>query len=274
MKRLMVLLLIVISLLYVFPIAYTISNSFMDEKQVNSFYIETIPNQFNLQQYYTLALDKGEYFKFFQNSIKLTTAIIIGQVVIGIFASFALAKLKFPGSSLILAVYILAVLLPFQVTLVPNYLVFDKLERMFDIKLLDTHWAITLPGVFSSFGVFLMRQFIRGIPNDIIEAARVDGASYFTILFKIVLPVIKPAIYSLVILTFIDNWNLIEQAIIFLDTPRKLPLSVFLENIYYEDYKVFFSGAVLYMVPALMILIKGEKYLKEGLVMGGLSNGK
>lgn len=274
MKRILIIILIAISLLYIFPIAYTFTNSFMDDKQINSYYIETIPDQFNLQQYYSLALDKGEYFKFFLNSVKLTVVIIVGQIVIGIFAAFALAKLKFSGSNIIFAVYVLAVLLPFQVTLVPNYLVFDKLERIFDIQLLDTHWAIILPGVFSSFGIFLMRQFIRSIPNEIIEAARVDGASYITILFKIVIPVIKPAIYSLVILTFIDNWNLIEQAIIFLDTPKKLPLSVFLENIYYEDYKVFFAGAVLYVMPALLILIKGEKYLREGLIMGGLGNEK
>jgi multiple sugar transport system permease protein len=274
MKKVFIGILIAISLLYIFPIAYTFTNSFMDEKQINSYYIETIPDQFNLQQYYSLALDKGEYFKFFLNSIKLTGVIIIGQIGIGIFAAFALAKLKFPGSNIIFAVYVLAVLLPFQVTLVPNYLVFDKLERLFDIQLLDTHLAIILPGVFSSFGVFLMRQFIRGIPNEIIEAARIDGASHIAILFKIVIPVIKPAIYSLVILTFIDNWNLIEQAIIFLDTPKKLPLSVFLENIYHEDYKVFFAAAVLYIMPALLILIKGERYLKEGLVMGGLGNEK
>ena len=274
MKRILIIILIAISLLYIFPIAYTFTNSFMDDKQINSYYIETIPDQFNLQQYYSLALDKGEYFKFFLNSVKLTVVIIVGQIVIGIFAAFALAKLDFPGKDIIFAIYVLAVLLPFQVTLVPNYLVFDKLERIFDIQLLDTHWAIILPGVFSSFGIFLMRQFIRSIPNEIIEAARVDGASYITILFKIVIPVIKPAIYSLVILTFIDNWNLIEQAIIFLDTPKKLPLSVFLENIYYEDYKVFFAGAVLYIMPALLILVKGEKYLREGLMMGGLGNEK
>jgi multiple sugar transport system permease protein len=274
MKKVFIIILIAISLLYIFPIAYTFTNSFMDDKQINSYYIETIPDQFNLQQYYSLALDKGEYFKFFLNSIKLTGIIIIGQIVIGIFAALALAKLKFPGSNIIFAVYVLAVLLPFQVTLVPNYLVFDKLERLFDIQLLDTHLAIILPGVFSSFGVFLMRQFIRSIPNEIIEAARIDGASHIAILFKIVIPVIKPAIYSLVILTFIDNWNLVEQAIIFLDTTKKLPLSVFLESIYYEDYKVFFAGAILYTIPALLILTKGEKYLKEGLVMGGLGNEK
>lgn len=165
-------------------------------------------------------------------------------------------------------IYILAVLLPFQVTLVPNYLVLDKIHRALDFQILDTHLSIILPGIFTSFGVFLLRQFIRDIPSEIIEAARIDGAGYIKILFKVVLPMIKPAIFSLVILTFIDNWNLIEQAVIFIDTPAKMPLSVFLENIYYNDYKVFFAGAVLYIIPALVIFIKGEKYLQEGLVIG------
>ena len=177
--------------------------------------------------------------------------------------------MKFPGSSWIFAIYILAVLLPFQVTLVPNYLVFDKIERLLRFKILDTHLAIVLPGIFSSFGVFLLRQFIRNIPNELVEAARIDGAGYINILFRIIIPAIKPAIFTLVILTFIDNWNLIEQAIIFIDTESKVPLSVFLENIYYNDHSVFFAGAVLYIMPAIFIFIKGEKYLNEGLGLGG-----
>ncbi|WP_427339542.1 carbohydrate ABC transporter permease [Caloranaerobacter sp. DY30410] len=270
MKKILLVLIFIISLLYVFPIIYTFTNSFMTESQINAENIQIIPDEFNLQQYYSIVTNKAEYFKFFMNSVKLTVIIIVGQIVIGIFAAFAFAKMEFPGRDLIFVIYILAVLLPFQVTLVPNYLVLDKIHRVLNIKILDTHMAIILPGIFSSFGVFLLRQFVRGIPNDIIEAARIDGAGYGKILFKVVLPVIKPAVFSLVILTFIDNWNLIEQAIIFIDTPSKLPLSVFLENIYYGDYKVFYAGAVLYIVPALLIFIKGEDYLKEGLTVGGM----
>ena len=272
MKKILLFILLVIALLYVLPIVYTFTNSFMTEDQINRNTIEILPEQFNLQQYYSIALYKGEYFKFFMNSVKLTVVIILGQIVVSSFAAFAFAKMKFTGSNIIFAVYILAVLLPFQVTLVPNYLVFDMAGRLFHIKLLDTHLAILLPGIFSSFGVFLMRQFIRGIPDEVIEAARLDGAGYLRIMFKIILPMIKPAVYVLAVLTFIDNWNLIEQAVIFLNTPQKLPLSVFLESIYSDDYKVFFAGSVLYIIPALIILIKGEKYLREGLVIGGLKN--
>ncbi|MGF7058522.1 carbohydrate ABC transporter permease [Brassicibacter mesophilus] len=269
MKKIILTVLIIISLAYSFPIVFTFSNSYMTERQINSNQIKLIPEEFNLQQYFSLVTTKAQFFKFFANSVKITILIIAGQIVVGIFAAFAFAKMKFPGSNWIFAIYILAVLMPFQVTLVPNYLVFDKVEQLFRFKILDTHFAIILPGIFSSFGVFLLKQFIRNIPNELVEAARIDGAGYINILFKIILPVIKPAIFTLVILIFIDNWNLIEQALIFIDTESKVPLSVFLENIYYNDHSVFFAGAVLYIIPAVFIFIKGEKYLNEGLGLGG-----
>jgi multiple sugar transport system permease protein len=210
---------------------------------------------------------KAEYFKFFTNSVYITLAAIFGQVVIGIFAAFAFAKIEFKGRNIIFGIYVLAILLPFQVTLVPNYLMLDKIQMVTGVKLFDTHWAIILPGIFSSFGIFLLRQFIRGIPNETIESARMDGAGYLRILFKIIIPMIKPALFTLVLLTFIDNWNLIEQAIIFINTPAKMPLSVFLDNIYKSDFGVFFAGAVLYLLPAVYLFIKGEKFLNEGLII-------
>lgn len=270
MKRILLIIMVVIALIYIFPIVYTITNSFMTDQQLNAEGVQIIPDEFNIQQYYTISVFKGEYFKFFKNSVKITMIIIVGQVVIGVIAAFAFAKLKFPGRDFIFIIYILIVLLPFQVTLVPNYLIFDKVQRLFSIQILDTHMSILLPGIFTSFGVFLLRQFIRGIPNELVEAARIDGAEDLKIFFRVILPMIKPAVFTLVILTFIDNWNLIEQAVIFLDTPAKVPLSVFLERIYSEDFGVFYGGAVLYIVPAILIFVKGEKYLSEGLSIGGL----
>jgi len=269
MKKILLIILLIISLVYISPIVYTFTNSFMTQQQIIDEEIHIIPREFNLQQYYSIITSKAEYFKYFLNSVKLTSIIIIGQVVVGILAAFAFAKMKFPGRNAIFIVYILAVLLPFQVTLVPNYLVFDKIHRLINIKIIDTHMSIILPGIFTSFGVFLLRQFIRGISSEIIEAARIDGAGHIKILFKIVLPLLRPAIFTLVILTFIDNWNIIEQAIIFIDTSTKLPLSVFLENIYYNDFRVFFAGSVLYIIPALLIFLKGEKYLQKGFNIGG-----
>lgn len=270
MKRLLLIIIIFIALIYIFPIVYTFTNSFMTVRQLNTEGVHIIPDEFNVQQYYSIALFKGEYFKFFINSVKITSVIILGQVIIGVVAAFAFAKMKFPGRDIIFISYVLIILLPFQVTLVPNYLVFHKIERLLKIKILDTQWALILPGVFSSFGVFLLKQFIKEIPNELVEAAKIDGAGSLKIFFTIVLPIIRPAVYSLIILTFIDNWNLLEQAIIFIDTAAKTPLSVFLETIYYQDFSIFYGGAVLYMVPAILIFLKGEKYLHEGLSIGGL----
>lgn len=270
MKKILSIIITVIAIVYALPIFHTIVNSVMDIGQIQESGLQFIPRNFNLQQYYVLAFFKGEYFKLFLNSVKITGIIIGGQLLVGIITAFAFAKLHFPGRDIIFIVYILVALLPFQVTLVPNTLVFDAVGRNLDIKILDTHWAIMLPGIFSSFGVFLLKQFITGIPNELIEAARIDGAGNMTIFFRIVLPMIKPAIFTLVMLTFIDNWNVVEQALIFLNTPDKQPLSVFLEEIYYKDFEVFYSGAVLYLVLAIIIFIKGEKYLSEGLGLGGL----
>lgn len=270
MKRMLLLFISLIAGIYILPILYTLTNSFMDLGQLNMSGIKLIPTNFNLQQYYALAFFKGEYFKLFLNSIKITGAIIIGQILVGIITAFAFAKLKFPGKDIIFVIYILVALLPFQVALVPNTLIFDAVGRSLDIKILDTHLAIILPGIFSSFGIFLLKQFITGIPNELIEAARIDGAGNMRIFFRVILPMIKPAVFTLIMLTFIDNWNVVEQAIIFLNTPDKQPLSVFLEEIYHEDFQVFYSGAVLYFVPAILIFLKGEKYLSEGLGIGGL----
>jgi multiple sugar transport system permease protein len=270
MKRAILIFVIIISLLYFLPVFFTFSSSFMNVQQLYADGVRILPDEFSLQQYYSIALYKGEYFKFYINSIVLTISIIIGQIVVGVFAAFALAKLRFPGRNFIFAVYVLVLLLPFQVVSVPNYLVFDKMEKMLSLKIFDTYWAIILPGIFSTIGIFLLRQFIVNIPNEIIEAARIDGASYTKIFFTIVLPLVRPAIISLIFLSFIDNWNLVEQAVIFIETPSKQPLSVFLETVYFQDYSVFYAASILYIIPAVFLLLKGEKYLQEGILMGGI----
>ncbi|KAB3532464.1 carbohydrate ABC transporter permease [Alkaliphilus serpentinus] len=270
MKPILYILIIVIAIIFILPIVYTVSNSFMDARQLETNKIEILPDRFSLNQYFDLAIFKGEYFYYFLNSVKLTTIIILGQILVGVFAAYAFAKMEFPGRDFIFLLYILVIILPFQVTMVPNYIMFDNLQKTFNLKFLDTLKAIIFPGIFTSFGVFLLRQFIRDIPNDIIEASRVDGAGDIRLFFSIILPAIRPAVFTLVILSFIDNWNIIEQAVIFISSQEILPLSVFLETIYYKDFNIFYSAATLYMFPAILIFTKGHKYLNEGLNVGGM----
>lgn len=269
MKKLAKILVIIISILFVIPIIYTFSNSVMEYSQIQHEGLHFIPEKFNLEQYYTLITDKASYFQYFINSIKITGSIILGQLAIGVLAAYGISKLPVKIGNVIIAFYIFVLLLPFQVTLIPNYIVFEKFEHLTQIKLINTNLAIILPGIFSSFGVFLLKQFIRDIPNEYLEAAEIDGANDFTVLRKVIIPILRPALVSLAILVFIDNWNLIEQALVFLKDANKYPLSVFLENIYRGDYKVFYAGSVLYMIPTIVIYVKGEKYLKQGLMAGG-----
>jgi multiple sugar transport system permease protein len=242
----------------------------MDSVQLNHEGLQFIPNQFNLHQYYLIITDKASYFRYFFNSAKITIGVISGQVLISLFGAYGLYKMPKRLGNVILSLYVFALLLPFQVTLIPNYIVFETIERLFEFEIIDTHMALILPGIFSSLGIFLLRQFMQDIPSAYLEAAEIDGATNIQILFKVILPLLRPAIISLVVLVFIDNWNLIEQSLVFIKDPVKEPLSVFLEKIYNGDLKVFYAGSVLYMVPTLMIFYKGEKYIKEGIMTGGI----
>ncbi len=268
MRKLSRVILICLSLLFFLPILYTFINSFMDPVQLDRDGLQWIPENFNLQQYYTLITDKSQYFNYMLNSIKIVALIIFFQVVFGISAAFALAKLNIPFKRPIMVVYLLTLLMPIQVTMVPNFIFFEKLERFLHFPILNTHMALILPGAFSAFGIFMMKQFIEGIPDEIIEAARIEGAGTFRILFQMVIPILKPAIHALIVLTFIDNWNIIETALVFISDEKLRPLSAFLEQIYSNHHTLYYASATLYLVPAIFIFLKGEKYLEKGFSMG------
>ena len=149
-------------------------------------------------------------------------------------------------------------MMPIQVIIVSNYIILDK------FNLIGSYASIILPGIFSTFGVFLMTQVFSAIPSDIIEAAKVDGASHLRILFNIVVPCSKSGILSLVILNFIDSWNMVEQPLVFLKDSYKFPLSVFLSRINESDFGVGFDCSVLANLPAFFLFL----FLSENLIQG------
>ena len=179
-------------------------------------------------------------------------------------AAYAFSKLKFPFSDTIFFIYIIVMMMPFQVTLVPNYIMLKNLNLM------GSYWAVIFPGVFSTFGVFLLRQFMMYIPDDYFEAAKIDGAGYIQSLFSILLPQCKGAVASLSILVFIDNWNMVEQPLIFLDNENMHPLSIFLSKINEMDIGIAFACGILYMIPTLLVFLYGENYLIEGIELSGV----
>jgi multiple sugar transport system permease protein len=226
--------------------------------------IKLIPDTVSINQYYEVLIGSTSFLMMFWNSVRLTLPILLGQMLVGSMAAYAFAMLKFRGRNTLFFVYIITMLMPFQVTLVPNYLMADSLG------LLGRYESIILPGIFATFGVFLLRQFMSYIPMENLEAARLDGAGHPTIFMKIILPLCAPALASLAILSCIDNWNMVEQPLIFLKDANLQPLSLFLSKLTSGAFGVAFAASALFMAPILIIFLYGENYLVEGIQMSSL----
>ncbi|MBQ8795089.1 MAG: carbohydrate ABC transporter permease [Clostridia bacterium] len=255
-------LLIIIALVFLFPVIYMLAASFMPQAQVNTMLdftneeyktIELIPEKATFEQFYQVFFRRPEYLEKFWNSVIMTFPTVIGQTVVSALAAFAFAKLNFPLRDKLFFVYIILLILPLQVTLVPNYMVLENLN------LLNNFLAVILPGTFSAFGICLLRQSIKYIPDSSIEAARVDGASYFRIFTRIILPQIKGGLVTLVLLTFIDNWNVVEQPLIYFEDEGMYPLSVTLGEIGNSDFGIVFACGVMFMIVPLLIFAYGHK---------------
>ena len=223
-----------------------------------------IPDTVTLSQYYQVLVKQNDFVFFFWNSVKIVLPIILGQLIVASMAAFAFSKLKFACKEQLFFIYIITMLMPYQVTLVPNYIIADKLN------LIGNDLSIILPGVFSTFGVFLLRQFMRYIPDEYCEAAKVDGAGYFHIFLRIILPMTKAGLSSLTILLLIDNWNMVEQPIVFLNEIKDYPLSVALSQLNQSKTGIAFAASTLYMAPLLLAFLYGENYLVEGLQLSGI----
>ncbi|AGK96026.1 carbohydrate ABC transporter permease [Clostridium pasteurianum] len=262
LKVIKYLILIICAVCALLPVVYMISSSFMGMAQVNqslsdySFHI--VPDSFTLIQYYEVFIRSPEFLLKFWNSIILTLPTVIGQIVISVLGAYAFAKIKFPFNKPIFFMFILLMLMPYQVTLVPIYIILKKMN------LVGSYASVILPGMFSTFGVFLLTQFIKAIPDEQCQSAKVDGANHIQILFKIILPQCKGAVASLAILSFLDNWNMIEQPLILLENAKQ-PMSIFLSQINETELRVAFAAGVLFMIPSILIFLKGEKQLMEGI---------
>ena len=281
-------LLLVVAFAFLAPTILTISGSFFTQAELSSNYgmifegagsggsyvsektnLKFIPDQVSFKQYFTVLFLSPEYLFKFWNSVKYTLPIVIFQTVVACLAAYGFTRYRSKGRQLILFMYIILMLMPYQVTLVPNRLVSEWLG------IYGTSWAIILPGVFSQFAVFLLTKSMRRVPTAVIEAAKLDGCSELQIFFKIYMPLCKNIIYSVMILVFIDYWNMVEQPLILLGSKNEdmYPLSIFLSKINSGEVGIAFAVAVIYMIPTLLIFLYGEQYLVEGIANSGSVKG-
>lgn len=282
-KSISVIIAIIIAVVFLTPIILTITNSFMTQTEINANYgsvfartekggkvfiseivnLKFIPDMVSFSQYVTVLFKSPEYLLKFWNSVILVVPIVLFQLMVAMFASYGFTRAKGKLKEIVFFLYIILMLMPYQVTLVPNYLVSNWL------KLVDTRWAIWLPGIASPFAVYLLTKFMRKIPKAYIEAAKIDGANEWKIFTKIFYPLCTGCLYSVAILVFIDYWNMVEQPLILLSDSEMHPLSVFLSQINSGETGLAFAVATIYMVPGLLVFLYGEDYLVEGIMYQG-----
>ncbi len=275
----------VFALTFLAPTVLTITNSFMSSTEISANYgqifanasskagtktfisevvnLKFIPDMVSFSQYETVLIKSPDYLLKFWNSVILVVPIVVFQVLVAAFAAYGFSRYRGRLRELIFFSYIILMLMPYQVTQVPNYLVSQWLG------ILNTRWAVILTGVFSPLAVFILTKYMRRIPLSYVEAAKLDGASEWQIFTKIFMPLSTGVLYSVVILVFIDYWNMVEQPIILLKDSELHPLSVFLSKINSGEVGIAFAAATIYMVPTLLMFLHGEEYLVEGITYSG-----
>ena len=276
----------VFDFLFLMPTVLTITNSFMTQSEITANYgqvfqnatdgksyikdkinLKFIPDKVSFTQYFTVLLKSPDFLYKFWNSVILVAPIVLAQLAVASVAAYGFTRWRGKIRDTIFFAYVILMLMPYQVTLVPNYLVSDFLG------LLNTRWAIILPGAFAPFSVFLLTKSMRRIPASLIESAKLDGAGEWHIFWNICLPQCRSALYSIAILVFIDYWNMVEQPLILLPDASQQPLSVYLSQINAGEIGIAFAAAVIYMVPGLLMFLHGEAYLVEGITYAGSVKG-
>lgn len=223
-----------------------------------------VPDYPTFENYGKLLFLTPQFFVLFWNSVKMVGSILAGQLLIGVPAAWAFAVYKVKGSRALFVLYVVLMLLPFQVTMLSSYLVLNRLG------LLNTKQAVILPAVFSTFPVFLSYGGFRAIPMQLLEAARIDGAGEFTIFRRIGLPLGKSGLLSAMVLGFLEYWNMMEQPMAFLEEKALWPLSLYLPEITWAQAGYAFGASVITLIPAVFIFVWGQDYLEQGIIFSGL----
>lgn len=227
-------------------------------------YWKWMPDYPAFSHYENVLLFTPQFYVVFWNSVKITAFILAGQLLVAVPAAWAFAIYPFPRRRLLFTVYLALMLMPFQVTMLSSYLVLNGLHLM------NTHGAVILPAVFSAFPVFLIYRSFCGIPKELLEAARVDGAGEWQIFWRMGIPLASGGILSSAVLGFLECWNLIEQPLAFLKDQSLWPLSLYLPEISLDQAGYAFVASVITLIPAMFVFLLGRDYLERGIAASAL----
>jgi multiple sugar transport system permease protein len=259
-------LLVLLSLAVLVPFAWMVSSSLKLDNEVFSVPIRWIPAEFHWDNF-TRIWDRIPLLTYLRNSAFLSITITALQVLTGSFAAYGFAKVRFPGRDALFLAYIATIAVPWQAYMVPQYIIMQK------AGLVNTHLSLILLQAFSAFGVFLMRQYYMTIPDELSEAARLDGLSEYGIWARIILPLSKPALASLALLTFVNTWNDYMGPFIYLTDNNLWTVQIGLRSfvgLYDAEYAMIMTGSVISVLPILVIFLLGQKYFVQGIATSGM----
>ncbi|MCI6707551.1 MULTISPECIES: carbohydrate ABC transporter permease [Eisenbergiella] len=258
--------LMIIGLTMLVPFFWTLSSSFKYDREIFEYPIKWIPEVFrwsNYQEVWT----RVNFLTYYLNTIKLSIIVTVGQVVTCSLAAYSFAKMDYPGRDKIFLCYLATMMVPWHAIMIPQFIIIKNMGFY------DSHWSIILMNLFSAFGVFLLRQFMLGIPMELSEAARIDGCGELKIYSQIIMPMCKPGLATLIVFTFNFMWNDYMGPMIYLNTDKLKTIQIGLAAFrteYGAEYGLIMAGTVCSLLPMVLIYCVAQKYLIEGIAFSGL----
>ena len=259
-------LLLVGILFMVFPFLWMLATSFKQGAEI--FGINLIPKQPTLANYVNL-LENTDYLRWYLNSAMVAVVVTASELFFDSMAGYALAKLKFPGRSLIFLIILSTLMIPTEMLIIPWYMMFSQ------VGWIDTFLGIMAPGLISAFGVFLMNQFMSGLPGDLLDAARIDGLNEFGVWWHVALQLVKPALAALAILVFLGNWNAFLWPVIVIESSimRTLPVGIALfSGEAGSEWQLIMAAASLAVIPVLLVYVFFQRQIVQGIALTGMKS--
>lgn len=256
----------ILSVFVLLPFVWMVLSSFKLNNEIFTSPITWFPSEWQWQNYAEI-WEKSDMFTWLINTIIIAVAVTTLQVLTGSFAAYGFSRIKFPGRDVLFIVYIATISVPWQAYMIPQF------KMISAIGLTDTRWSIILLQTFSAFGVFLMKQFYDTIPEELSEAARLDGLSEYAIYYRIMVPLSIPPIASLAIITFTNTWNDYMGPLIYLRSPSIWTIQLGLQSFigqYNTDYASIMTGSVISVLPIAIVFAFGQRYFVQGIATSGM----
>ena len=256
-----------ISIIMLLPFAWMLSASFKPDNQIFNFPIEWIPREITFANYDRVWNSDVPFTVFFLNSIKVTVISVLGEVCTSALAGYAFAKIKFKGRNIIFLTYLSTLVFPNQMMLIPRFVLFSEMG------IYNTHWALILPGMFTAFGTFMLKQFFETIPEELSESARIDGANHFVIFTRIVAPLSISAFSALIIFQFVGSWNEYEGPLVYIRSKELATIPLGLN--YFKDenstsYGAIMAASVCSLIPIFIVFLAFQKQFVAGIATSGM----